>query len=88
MAIVGLAGAALGPSPLLLPLAQLVAAAYMPVAIATATFGTPMGVDEFGVGGKAAFVVWSALLGAGAGRLIGGWFAQNRKGRRNSNRER
>ena len=79
MGVAGLAGAVLGPSPLLLPFAPLVAIAYVPFAIASAPFGTPMGLAELGVGGKAVFVVWSGMLGAGAGRLIGAWCARRRK---------
>ena len=81
MGVAGLAGALLGPSPLLLPIAPLVSLAYVPFAIATAALGAPTGLAELGVGGKAAFVVWSALLGAGAGRLIAAWRARRRKRR-------
>ena len=82
MGVVGLAGALLGPSPLLLPFAPLVGIAYVPFAIATAAFGTPMGLAELGFAGKAAFVVWSAALGAGAGRLVGAWRARRRARRK------
>ena len=76
MGVADLAGALLGPSPLLVSVAPLVAVAYMPFAIATAALGAPTGLAELGVGGKTAFVVWSTLLGAGAGRLIGAWCAR------------
>ena len=79
MGMVGLAGAVLGPSPLLLPLAPLVAIAYVPFMLATAALGAPMGLAELGLGGKAAFVVWCAALGAGAGKLFGAWRARRRK---------
>ena len=79
MAMAGLAGALLGPSPLLLPLAPLVAIAYAPFMLATAALGAPMGLAELGLGGKAVFVVWCAALGAGAGKLFGAWRARRRK---------
>ena len=79
MGTAGLADALLGPSPLLLPLAPLVAVAYLPSAVATAALGTPMGLSELGVGGKAAFVGWSTLLEAGTGRLMGAWRARRHK---------
>ena len=62
MGMVGLAGAVLGPSPLLLPLAPLVGIAYVPFMFATAALGAPMGLAELGLGGKAAFVVWCGAL--------------------------
>ena len=77
--MVGLAGALLGPAPLLLPLAPLVGIAYVPFMLATAALGTPMGLAELGLGGEAAFVVWYAALGAGAGKLLGAWRAQRCK---------
>ena len=43
MGMAGLAGAVLGPSPLLLPLAPLVAIAYVPFMLVSAALGTPMG---------------------------------------------
>ena len=52
MAMAGLAGALLGPSPLLLPLAPLVAIAYAPFMLATAALGAPMGLAELGLGGQ------------------------------------
>ena len=79
MGMAGLAGALLGPSPLLLPIAPLVAIAYLPFMLASAALGTPMGLAELGLGGKAAFVVWCAALGAGAGKLFGAWRARRRK---------
>ena len=82
MGIVGLAGALLGPSPLLLPLAPLVAIAYVPFMLVSAALGTPMGLAELGLGGKAAFVVWCAALGAGAGKLFGAWRARRRMRRK------
>ena len=82
MGVAGLAGALLGPSPLLLPLAPLVAIAYVPFMLATAALGTPMGLAELGLGGKAAFVVWCAALGAGAGKLFGAWRARRRMRRK------
>ena len=72
-------GALLGPSPLLLPLAPLVGIAYVPFMLATAALGAPMGLAELGLGGKAAFIVWCAALGAGAGKLFGAWRARRRK---------
>ena len=53
MGMAGLAGALLGPSPLLLPIAPLVAIAYLPFMLASAALGTPMGLAELGLGGKA-----------------------------------
>ena len=46
MGMAGLAGALLGPSPLLLPIAPLVAIAYLPFMLASAAHGTPMGLAE------------------------------------------
>ena len=79
MGMAALAGALLGPSPLLLPIAPLVAIAYLPFMLASAALGTPMGLAELGLGGKAAFVVWCAALGAGAGKLFAAWRARRRK---------
>ena len=79
MGMVGLAGALLGPSPLLLPLAPLVGITYLPLMLASAALGTPMGLAELGLGGKAAFMVWCAALGAGAGNLFAAWRARRRK---------
>ena len=79
MGMAGLAGALLGPSPLLLPIAPLVAIAYLPFMLASAALGTPMGLAELGTGGKAVFVVWCAALGAGAGKLFAAWRARRRK---------
>ena len=79
MGMAGLAGALLGPSPLVLPLAPLVGIAYVPFMLATAALGAPMGLAELGLGGKAAFIVWCAALGAGAGKLFGAWRARRRK---------
>ena len=79
MGMAGLAGALLGPSPLLLPLAPFVAIAYVPFMLMSAALGTPMGLAELGLGGKAAFVVWCAALGAGAGKLFGAWQARRRR---------
>ena len=44
MGMAGLAGAVLGPSPLLLPLAPLVAIVYVLFMLATAALRTPMGL--------------------------------------------
>ena len=44
MGMAGLAGALLGPSPLLLPLASFVGIAYVPFMLMGAALGTPMGV--------------------------------------------
>ena len=79
MGMAGLAGALLGPSPLLLPLAPFVGIAYVPFMLMSAALGTPMGLAELGLGGKAAFVVWCTALGAGAGKLFGAWRARRRK---------
>ena len=79
MGMAGLAGALLGPSPLLLPLAPFVGIAYVPFMLVSVALGTPMGLAELGLGGKAAFVVWCAALGAGAGKLFGAWRARRRK---------
>ena len=67
-------------------LAPLVAIVYVLFMLATAALGTPMGLAELGladlaVGGKAGFVVWSALLGAGAGRIIAVWRTKRHKRR-------
>ena len=78
MAVAGLLGAVLGPSPLLLPFAPLVAVAYAPFAVAASALGMPAGLTNLGLGGKAAFIVWCVLLGAAAGRLIGAWRARRR----------
>ena len=43
MGMAGLAGALLGPSPLLLPIAPLVAIAYLPFMLASAALGNPDG---------------------------------------------
>ena len=79
MGMAGLAGALLGPSPLLLPIAPFVAIAYLPFMLVSAALGTPMGLAELGIGDKAAFVVWCAALGAGAGKLFAAWRARRRK---------
>ena len=75
MGAVGLIGAALGPSPLVFPFVPLIAAAHVPFAIAMAAVGLPGGLAELGIAGKAAFVVWSVVLGAVAGSLIRAWRA-------------
>ena len=79
MGMAGLAGALLGPSPLLLPIAPLVAIAYLPFMLASTALDTPMGLAQLGLGGKAAFVVWCTALGAGTGKLFGAWRARRRK---------
>ena len=78
MAVTGLLGSLLGPSPLLLPFAPLISVAYAPFVVATSALGMPAGLGNLGLGGKAAFIVWCALLGAAAGRLIGAWRAKRR----------
>ena len=78
MGIAGLSGAVLGPSPLVAPFVPLIMVAYAPFAIAAAAFDAPAGLGDLGVGGKAAFVAWSAVLGAAAGRLFGVWRAKRR----------
>ena len=78
MGVAGLIGAALGPSPLVLPFVPLISLAHAPFAIAMVTVGLPGGLGELGIAGKAAFVVWSAVLGAVAGSLIGTWRARRR----------
>ena len=64
MAVAGLLGTVLGPSPLLLPFAPLISVAYAPFAIATSALGMPAGLANLGVGGKAAFILWCTLLSA------------------------
>ena len=76
MGAAGLLGALLGPSPLVLPFVPLISLAHAPFAIAMAAVGLPGGLGELGIAGKAAFVVWSAVLGAVAGSLIGAWRAR------------
>ena len=88
MGIAGLAGAVLGPSPLLLPLAPLVAVANAPMMIATTVLRAPLGVAELGVAAKVAFVGWCVLFGAGEGRLIGAWRARRLTRRTIRNRDR
>ena len=65
MGMAGLAGALLGPSPLLLPLAPLVAIAYVPFMLATAALSTPMGLRRARARGQGCFhiVVRSARSG-------------------------
>ena len=76
MGAAGLLGALLGPSPLVLPFVPLISLAHAPIAIAMAVVGLPGGLAELGIAGKVAFVVWSAVLGALAGSLIGAWRAR------------
>ena len=78
MAVAGLLGSVLGPSPLLLPFAPLISVAYAPFAVATSALGMPAGLANLDLGGRAAFIVWCVLLGAAAGRLIGAWRARRR----------
>ena len=78
MAVAGLLGSVLGPSPLLLPFAPLISVAYAPFAVATSALGMPTGLANLDLGGRAAFIVWCVLLGAAAGRLIGAWRARRR----------
>ena len=73
MAMAALLGSVLRPSPLLLPFAPLISAAYAPFAVATTALGMPAGFPNLGIGGKAAFIICCALLGAVTGRQIGGW---------------
>ena len=73
MGVAGLLGALLGPSPLVLPFVPLISLAHAPFAGAMAAVGLPGGLGELGIAGKAAFVVWSTVLGAVAGRLLGSW---------------
>ena len=79
MGTAGLAGALLGPSPLLVPIAPLIAIAYLPFMLASGALDTPIGLAELGLGGKAAFILWCAALGAGAGKLFGAWRARRRE---------
>ena len=85
MGMAGLLGTVLGPSPVLLPFAPLVSVAYAPFAVATSALGMPAGLANFGIGGKAALIVWCSVLGAAAGRLIGAWRVRHRA-RRNGSR--
>ena len=78
MGIAGLFGVVLGPSPLLLPFAPLISDAYAPFALATSALGMPAGLANLGLAGKAAFILWCALLGAAACRLLGTWRARRR----------
>ena len=78
MGVAGLLGSVLGPSPLLLPFAPLISVAYAPFALATTALGLPAGLANLGLASKATFIVWCALLGATAGRLIGAWRARHR----------
>ena len=78
MRVAGPLGALLGPSPLVLPFVPLISLAHAPFAIAMAAVGLPGGLAELGIAGKAAFVVWSTVLGAVAGSLIGAWRAKRR----------
>ena len=76
MGAAGLLGALLGPSPLVLPFVPLISLAHAPFAGVMAAVGVPGDLAELGIAGKAAFVVWSAVLGAGAGSLIWAWRAR------------
>ena len=78
MGVAGLLGAVLGPSPLVLPFVPLISLAYAPFALVMAAVGLPGGLAELGMAGKAGFVVWSAVLGAVAGILIGAWRTRRR----------
>ena len=79
MGVAGLVGAVLGPSPLVLPFVPLIAVAHLPFAGIAAAMGMPSGLGELGIAGKAVFVVWSAMLGAVAGRLLGAWRARRKR---------
>ena len=85
MGVAGLFGAVLGPSPLVLPFVPLISVAHVPFALAMGAVGLPGGLAELGIAGKAAFVVWSAVLGGVAGSLTGAWRAR-RGARREGNR--
>ena len=85
MGVAGLFGAVLGPSPLVLPFVPLISVAHVPFALAMFAVGLPGGLAELGIAGKAAFVVWSTVLGAAAGRLIGTW-RTSRRARREEDR--
>ena len=76
MGVAGLLGSVLGPSPRLLPFASLISIAYAPFSAATTALGMPAGLANLVLGGKAAFIVWCALLGAAAGRLFRDWRAR------------
>ena len=89
MGVAGLGGALLGPSPLLLPFAPLVAIAWVPFSQSRPSpSARRWGLPSSGLTGKAAFVVWSAALGAGAGRLVGAWRTRWRARRTDGGRER
>lgn len=75
----GLLGALLGPSPLVVPLAPFLTVVYVPFAMVAAALDAPIGLAELSVWGKTAFVAWCAVLGAGAGRLIGAWRTRRRR---------
>ena len=79
MGAAGLLGAVLGPSPLVAPIVPLISLAWVPFAFAASVLGVPGGLGELGVMGKAAFVVWSAALGAAGGRFLAAWWARRRK---------
>ena len=85
MGVAGLFGAVLGPSPLVLPFVPLISVAHVPFALAMVAVGLPGGLGEFGIEGKAAFIVLSAVLGAVAGRLLGSW-RERRRARREEGR--
>ena len=85
MGVAGLFGAVLGPSPLVLPFVPLISVAHVPFAFAMLAIGQPGGLAELGIAGKAAFVVWSAVLGGVAGILIGSW-RSSRRARREGDR--
>ena len=78
MGVAGLLGAVLGPSPLVAPIVPLISVAHVPFAVATSVLRMPSGLGEIGVAGKAAFVVWSAVLGAVLGRIVAAWWARLR----------
>ena len=71
MGVAGLLGSLFGTSPLLPPFAPLISVAYTPFAVTTTALELPAGLADIRLGGKAAFVVWCALLGAVEGRLLG-----------------
>lgn len=78
LGVAGLLATVLGPSPLFLPLAPLISVVYVPFAAVADVFGTRSGLAELGFAGKGAFVAWSAVLGAVAGKAFGAWRTRRR----------
>ena len=77
--VAGIVGAVLGPSPLVLPFVPLIAVAHLPFAGIAVAMGIPSGIGKLGTAGKTVFVVWSAVLGAVAGRPLGAWRARRNR---------